>query len=147
MIDPRTASLLQRMIRREGRSLLQYLGDAFPWIKSGEQESLRQLHVLVKEERDAVAELAKFLSRQRVAPPYLGAYPMGFTTLNFVTLESLLPRLVAFQQRCVANLESDLHQIQDPDAIIAVHRLLEVKKRHLKALEALAAPAKETIPA
>ena len=147
MIDARTASLMQGIIRREGRSLLQYLGDAFPWIKNGEQESLRQLHVLVQEERDAVAELARFLSRKRVAPPYLGAYPMGFTTLNFVSLESLIPRLVTSQEGCIANLERDLHQIQDPDAVVAVHRLLEIKKRHLKALEALAAPAKETIPA
>jgi len=137
MIDPQTAAHLQALVRREGRSLLQYLGDAFPWTKSNEQEHLCQLHGLVQEERDGIAALAKFLGRNRIAPPYLGAYPMGFTTLNFVTLEYLIPRLLAAQRQGIAALESDLAQLHDPLPRGAVEGYLEIKRRHLKALEAM----------
>ena len=31
MIDPRTAGALQKIVGRESRSVLMYVGDAFPW--------------------------------------------------------------------------------------------------------------------
>jgi hypothetical protein len=139
MIDSQTAAVLQGIIRREGRSLLQYVNHAFPWTRGGENERLGQLHMLVQEERDATAEVARCLIRNRVAPPYLGAYPMGFTTYNFVSLDSLVPRLLEYQRQAIANLEGELAHIHDPDARAVVQRLLETKQRHLKTLESLPA--------
>jgi hypothetical protein len=147
MIDAQTAGLLQGIIRREGRSLLQYVGDAFPWTRSAEQDSLSQLQALIHEERDATAELARFLSRNRVSPPYLGAYPMGFTTLNFVAFDSLLPRLIEQQRRGLGVLEGEVPQIHDQESREALHHLVEVKQRHLKALEGMSARARETTTA
>jgi len=137
MIDPRTANLLQVIVRREGRSLLQYLGDAMLWARGGEQEHLCQLQGLVGEEREGNAALGRFLLRNRVPPPYLGAYPMGFTTLNFVTLESLIPRLLQAQRHSIAVLERDVTQIHDPSSRGTVEGFLEIKRRHEKALEAM----------
>jgi hypothetical protein len=137
MIEPRTAELLQGIVRREGRSLLQYVADAVPWTKNAEHESLCQLQTLVQEDRDTNAALARFLFRNRIAPPYLGAYPMGFTTLNFVSLSSLLPRLIKEQRHSISALENDLAQIRDPQCRGVVEGILDVKRRHLKALEAM----------
>ena len=137
MIDARTAEVLQGIFRRQGRSLLQYVADAFPWARNAEHESLGQLRTLIEEDRDANAALARFLLRNRIAPPYLGAYPMGFTTLNFVSLSSLIPRLIDEQRRSVTALEKDLTQIHDPQCRGVVEGILDVKRRHLKALEAM----------
>jgi hypothetical protein len=147
MIDPRTADLFQAIFRREGRSLLQYLGDAFPWTKSDELEHLCQLHGLVQEEREATATLGRFLSRNRIPLPYLGAYPQGYTALNFVSLESLVPRLIGAQRRSIAALESDLAQIHDPTARGTVEGYLEIKRRSLKILEAMLPHSAAPIPA
>jgi hypothetical protein len=102
---------------------------------------------LIQEERDATAELARFLIRQRVTPPYLGAYPMSFTTLNFVSLDSLVPRLIQHQRRGIATLESELGQIRDPDSRALVDQLLEMKQRHLKVLEAVSAAPNQAVTA
>jgi len=147
MIDPRTAKLLQAILRREGRSLLQYLGDAVPWVQGGDKEHLCQLQGIVLEDREGNAVLGRFLMRHRIPPPYLGAYPMGFTTLNFLSLESLIPRLIEAQRRTIAVLESDLAQIPDPQPRGAMEGFLEIKRRHLKVLEAMLPSSPAAVPA
>jgi hypothetical protein len=67
---------------------------------------------------------------------------MAFTTLNFVSLDYLLPRLAEDGRRAVAALERDRAALTDADARAELDRLLDQKRRHLKTLEALAtAPA------
>jgi hypothetical protein len=137
MIEARTAALLRVLVRREGRTLLQYVADALPWTRNAEHETLHQLQTLIEEDRDANSAVARFLLRNRVAPPYLGPYPMGFTSLNFVSLSNLIPRLINEQRRSVSALKSDLAQIHEPQSRGVIEGFLEVKRRHLKALEAM----------
>lgn len=132
------ASVLAEIIRREGRSLLQYISEAFPWTTANEQNALNQLQMLIAEERDAVAGLSNFLAKRRIAPPYLGAYPMTFTNINYASLEYILPRLVTYQRQAVARLEQDLRQIVDPAAREQVEKILAMKRDHLLKLEELA---------
>ena len=84
MIDARDADLLKEIVRRESRSLLQYVGDSFPWTTRQERETLPMLRSMIEEEREAAAALARFLASQRQTPPYLGAFPQSFTTINFI---------------------------------------------------------------
>jgi hypothetical protein len=139
MIDSKTAALLQTIVRREGRSLLQYVSEAFPWITDQEKDALAKLQQLTAQERDGVTRLAEFLIRQRITPPYLGAYPMEFTTINYVSLDHLLPLLVAHQRRAIPDLERDLSQIADSEARTEVQAILDAKRQHLQSLESLAA--------
>jgi hypothetical protein len=139
VIQPRDAALLETVIRREGRSLLQYVSESFPWTKAGADQALTQVRDLASEERDGVAALSKFLTRRRHTAPYLGPYPMGFTTMNFVSLEYLLPRLTEEQRKAVATLERDRAALTDAEAKAEVAKLIEMKRRHLKELEALPA--------
>ena len=147
MIDARTAGLLQTVFRREARSLLQYIGDAFPWTTSGERAGLYQLQEIVHEEAEGHTGLARFLERNRVPLPYPGSYPMAFTTLNFVSLDSLIPRLIDAQKRGIAVLETDLSQIQDATCRGTVEGLLEIKRRHLKLLESMIPSRAAPVPA
>jgi hypothetical protein len=142
VIDPKDAALLETIVRREGRSLLQYVAEAFPWTKSPGDPLVDQVRDLARQERDAVAALTKFLARRRHTVPYLGSFPMRFTTMNFVSLDYLVPRLVEDGRQAIAALERDRAALTDADGRAEADRLLDLKRRHLKALEALkAAPA------
>ncbi len=136
------AAVLEAVVRREGRSLLQYLSDAYPWTNSAGDTTPDKVRELAREERDALAGLTKFLARRRHAVPYLGAFPMAFTTMNFVSLDYLLPRLVEDGRRALDALQRDHAALTDADARAELDKFLDLKRRHVKALEALAtAPA------
>ena len=86
-MDDRTAAVLEDIVRRESRSLMQYVGESFPWTPAGEQPKLAQLQAMIDEERRATAELARFFTRRRHAAPYLGQYPSEFTNVNFINTD------------------------------------------------------------
>jgi hypothetical protein len=142
VISAPDAVRLEAAVRREGRSLLQYVSEANPWTKAAGDTAPEKVRDLAREERDALAGLTKFLARHRHAVPYLGAYPMSFTTMNFVSLDYLLPRLTESARQSLAALERDRAALADADAKAELDRLIELKRTHLKALEALTtAPA------
>jgi hypothetical protein len=138
MLDTRTQTRLQEILRRESRSFLQYVSDAFPWTTPEENDALAQLRTLIDEERAAIALFAKYLVRQHIPVPHLGPYPVAFTTLNFVALDHLLPLLVEWERRGILNLEHDLENFTDADCRRQIQKLLEMKQQHLKTLETLA---------
>jgi hypothetical protein len=144
-MDAATQAVLQDIVRRESRSLLQYVRDAFPWTSAREQEALTELQKLVEQELKSTAELSQFLSRHRANPPYLGPYPMTFANLNYVSLDHLLPLLVENQRRAIARLEHDQSRITDASATGQVEKIVSMKQRHLKALEALAVAHPEAV--
>jgi hypothetical protein len=139
VIDLSTQTVLQEILRRESRSLLSYVGEAFPWASALEGEALSLLRRMVQDEGRAVAALGQFLVRRRIPLPYVGSYPTSFTTINFLALDYLLPRLADAQRHSIADLERELAVIKDEAARAQVQNLLDVKRRHLPALEALAA--------
>jgi hypothetical protein len=139
MIDARTQALLQDIVRRTGRSMLQYVGEAYPWASEEERPLLAKLREIVEDEERTTEDLARFLRRRRVALPYLGAYPEAFSTINYVSLDYLLPRLLDYQRKAIAALERDLAQVHDTDIKSEVENLLGVNRRHLEALEQLIA--------
>jgi hypothetical protein len=137
MIDPRDAAILENLLHREGRSLLQYIGEAFPWVQTGSDLFLAQVQKLIAEERDSLGVLSRFLVRRRHTVPHLGCYPMAFVSLNFVSLDFLLPRLAAHQRQALTTLEQDLAALTDPEAQAEVEKILRMKKVHLCTLEKL----------
>jgi hypothetical protein len=139
LIDPQSAAVVQDIVRRESLSLLSYVGDSFPWTTARGIPALARLQEIVHAHRDAVADLGRFLTRKRTPVGYIGSYPTSFTTINFVSLAYLLPRLAADERRGIAQLERDLVTLTDAEAQDQVKRLLQVKRDHLQALELLAA--------
>jgi hypothetical protein len=137
--DARTAALLQDIVRRESRSLLQYISESFPWTTTEERDALARIEKMVEEERRGATTLGRYLVRQRHTAPYLGPYPTDFTNINFVALEHWLPLLVGYERRAIADLERDLAGLSDAEARPLVQDILETKRRHLAALAALAA--------
>jgi hypothetical protein len=143
-MDSPTIALLQEIIRRESLSLLSYVGDAFPWTARGGDVALGQLRNIVADHKRAVSTLGQFLVKQRAAPPYVGSYPSGFTTVNFLALSHVLPRLIDTERKSLAQLEAEVHLLTDESARSAVGQLVNAKRDHLVRLEALASPAPVT---
>jgi hypothetical protein len=139
VIDAPTQVLLQDVLRRNSLALLQYIRDAFPWTRLEEQEAWPKLRQVVEEDAHGLAELAGFLTRRRVPLPYVGTFPADFTSINFVSLDFILPRLLEEQRREVAALGGDVARVTDPEAREQLGRLLDLKRRHLPVLEGLAA--------
>ena len=139
MIDPHSQTLLQDILRRESRSVLLYVDEAFPWTTLTEEKSWTTLRQLIAEERQAVAALGQFLVRQRVPLPFLPSFPVQFTTINFLAFDYVLPRLINSERQSIAALEHDLTALKDPAAHAEIEKLLALKRRHLPQLEALAA--------
>jgi hypothetical protein len=145
MLNGRTQTRLQEILRRESRSFLQYVSDSVPWTRPGEKDALAQLQTLIEEERGANAAFAKFLIRNRIPVPHLGSYAVAFTTLNFVALDHLLPMLAGAERRAIADLEDDLAGFKDSECQQEIQKFLDMKRQHLKALEALAIAHPETV--
>jgi hypothetical protein len=139
-MEPQTRAILEDVVRRESRSLLVYVGDAYPYTNSDGEPRLAALRRAIKEVASAVVELGRFLLKNRVTPPPLGAYPASFTAYNFVALSFLVPRLIDAERRSVAALEADLKQIKGAAAKEQVAALLAHKQHALTILEGLLAP-------
>jgi hypothetical protein len=139
VIDAQTRDLLQDIVRRESRSVMTYVGNAYPWTTARDSQAVDTTRKLITDEARAVAALGQFLFRRHMPVVSLGSYPSSFTTMNFVALEYLLPRLIDYERRSTAELERDLVALRDPEARAEVEKLLAVKRRNLPTLEKLAA--------
>jgi hypothetical protein len=144
VIDAASLAVIDNIVRREKRSLLQYVSDAFPWTTAEEQRALGQFRKLVQEEAQEAANLVDFLRGQRHVLPYVGTYPEAFTSINYVSLEHVLPLLIEHERRGIFDLERDLRGIHDSQASDLVQGFLDMKRRHLQALEVMAAAYPET---
>lgn len=143
VIDAQTYNRLQEIIRREGRSLLQYAVESFPWTITAADVRPAVLQQAAADEAEATADLARLLVRHHLSPPYLGAYPMGFTSFNYLALDRLVPLLVQYQLRGIAALHGDGKPLEDEEARDLVRGLLRVKEANLKKLEGLLLPGAE----
>ena len=131
------ATILQGVVKRESRSLLLYIGDSFPWAKNEDAPDLATLKKLIVREANAISVLGKFLVRQRITPPFYGSYPASFTSLNFIDVAFLLPRLLIAGEQSVAALTADIARVGDGEAKKQLEILLGVKQSTLAGLAAL----------
>lgn len=134
MIDAASEFTLNGLVPRLGRSLLQYVHESNPITTARDANNLPLLARQVQEDQDAAGRIVRFLSQNRRRPPYLGAYPMSFTTINFTNLSHLMPYLIEENTRFVADLEKALQSIPQGDSRQLVQEILELKRRHLHEL-------------
>lgn len=131
MIDPASVAVLQELLRREGRSLLHYVSESFPWTRPEEKAAVARLQEMVKEEADGAARIARFLSQNHVVPAGpLGPYPMAFTNINYISLDHLMPMLKEHQHTRIAELEADLKKVANPECRQQLQAYIDLKRRH-----------------
>lgn len=136
-MSPADEQRLREAYRRESRSLLQYAGQAELYAGGADRKLLDAVRRVAAEDADLLRGFADTLSRLRVTPPHLGAFPMGFTDLNFVAVRWLLPRLAADRRRAAADLTADRDAVADPAARAALAALADAAGRHRTECESL----------
>lgn len=140
-INPADLALLQNLVRREGRSLVQYVSESFPWTTPDEYAALARFQEIVHEDMEGAARIARFLTRHKVRTlGPLGPYPMNFTTINYSSLDHLLPILQDNQRRRIAELTVDLKKVTDPECRHLLEEFIDLKRRHLAKLESMMQP-------
>jgi hypothetical protein len=138
-MDTQTYSLIADIIRRESRSLLQYVGESYPTVTPDQQDTWSQIQKMIDEQLQGVADLMRLLQRRHQPPPYVGSYPTSFTSLSFVTLDHLIRLLVTHEGEDLRRLEQEIGVVADPEADELVQNIIETKRRHFETLRLLAA--------
>jgi hypothetical protein len=132
---------LHDIARRLSRSELLYVGQVFPWTAAHRLPALTTLREIITAETQAVHAFVRWLLDQRMPVGHLGAFATRMTSLSYLGLDHLLPRLLTSQQAEVITLERDLAALTDPAARAQVATLLTMKKEHLFRLEVLVSEA------
>ncbi|MBX9582209.1 MAG: hypothetical protein K2X87_18035 [Gemmataceae bacterium] len=136
-LTPADEHRLREAYRRESRSLLQYAGQAELYAGGADRKVLDAVRRVAAEDAEHLRGFADILGQMRVAPPHPGAFPVGFTDLNFVAARWLLPKLAADRRRAAADLTADRDAVADPAAKAAFEALADMARRHLAELESL----------
>jgi hypothetical protein len=131
------ATLLPDILRRESRCFLQYVHEAFPWAHGKGEPARATMLAAAAAEGAALAQLAKMLQRRHIMVPFFGAYPSAFTSYNYLSASSLLPKLIADQKRGLADLERDLPTVVDAEIREHLETYRDLKRKHIQELESL----------
>ena len=126
MIDEATGERLRALVRRESRSLLQYLREVPPWSGAADKHTVERLRSLAQAEQAATDALGKYLQKRRAGLSHLGPYPAVFTDVNDAALSHLLPKVVREQKEAATALEADAAMVSDADARTLVDRLVHL---------------------
>ena len=100
-----TTAILTELLNRLSRSWLQYIGEAWPWASSESGDRLEAFRALVRRQQFAAERIASLLT-ERNAVISIRTYPFDGTTVNYVTLDFVKPRLIADEQAIVAELKA-----------------------------------------
>ena len=145
MAEESSSDVLNHLVGRVYRSLLQYSHDCWPWTTFAESDGA------VSAEQQAVEQMAArqqvFVGRlvdlltERNESVDLGSFPDN-SALHYVSLDFLLNRLIADEQLIVNDLESAQGQLTgDLPAAALVSELLAAEQANMARLRELAAKA------
>jgi hypothetical protein len=137
-MDAGSLALLHRLVSMGARSLLQYVCQAVPWSADASDHALARVQAIAAEERNATARLTRHLQKKHLRLAPIESYPSHFTTLNFCTLDYLLPKVIAEHEKEVAEIEGRLHGAQDEEVRTLAEAYLERKRRDLQTLKEIA---------
>lgn len=129
-----SAALIHGLIRKEARSLLQFVGEAFPWAGRAGEKDRASFLAIAKHEKNLLDDLSRWCQRNKLGAPALGSYPHEFMDSNFLAIDFLLPKIVDEQTRRLAELQ--WARLSIPEAFRSSYqRYVEVKAKHLERLK------------
>jgi len=136
-MDAASYSLLCRLIEMGTRSLLQYTTELVPFTPPNLQAARAKVFAMAEEERAEVARFTRYSQKQhlRMKPP--ASYPSHFTTMNFCSLDFLLPKLRAEHAKEVAEIESRMPAATHEEIRRLAQGYLDMKRQHLAGLTEL----------
>lgn len=131
-MDASKQELLRSLVRKEGRSLLQYVAESFPWSKPEDHGLVRRVLAIAHVEGHYLVRLIRLLLKLKIGSPPLGAYPQSFTTINFMALDFLMPLLIADQKSRIAEIELLMTQFPEGEVRSLLGEFVAEKRKHLE---------------
>lgn len=138
------ARLNQALIRLH-RSLLEYVGECWPWVGQNESAEQTAVNSMLALRQAEIAKLVDLLA-ERGWPIDFGTYPTEYTDLHYVALDYLIGQLIADSDSIRAELEHAAAATRDDSAaavilaqISSTERIVGEKLRELRAAHSAAA--------
>jgi len=129
--------ILNDLLNRISRSLLQYVGESSTWTGPRDAARGEAFQALVRRQQFAAERIAGLLTERRAAV-VLSNYPREQSALHFVTLDFVRPRLIEDEQTLISMLKSAVQALcGDPEAVRLVEQLLADEEQTLATLRAL----------
>lgn len=145
MSDATMYAALNDLLINVGRSLLQYVGECWPWSDANAQDEQQAIDRLVQRQKQQVGQLANLLRDAEWSTDY-GSYPTEYTDLHYVALDYLLDQLIQNQRGLVEDANAALSACEgDPEAKKLVGEIQAVQRTIAAELESLANDVKSRI--
>jgi len=140
MADSQHNAELNTLVIDLGRSLLQYVGEAWPWTDAASRAMQADVDELVALQTAMVQRIADLLA-ERNWPIDFGVYPVEYTDLHYVSLDFLLGQLIRNADELVAELREIRRRItNDPQASTLLDELEREQQFIVNKLRELAEP-------
>ncbi len=132
-----TSEILNRLLVRIYRGLLQYSVECWPWTDAGESAEKRAVERMAAAQQAEIARIVDLLNERGVAIDF-GNFPDN-SELHYVSLDYLVAKLVEDEAAIVAEVEASRSQLaHDPDGSRLAAELLAAEKEYLSQLRDLA---------
>ncbi|NQV23391.1 MAG: hypothetical protein HQ518_03395 [Rhodopirellula sp.] len=137
MSDQASLQILSDLLNRVRYSLLQYIGETWPWTGKAEQARRDAFTGLVRRQQFSAERLASLLLDRRAV--VLGSnYPQDCSELHFVTLDYAKTRLIENESSVITALKAAASQlVDDPEALRLVEQLASDEEQTLSGLKTL----------
>ena len=137
MSDQASLQILSGLLNQVRYSLLQYIGESWPWTGKEEQSRHEAFVGLVRRQQFSAERLASLLLDRRAV--VLGAnYPKDSSELHFVTLDFAKNRMIENASSVVAAFKAAASELgEDPEALRLVEQLTSDEEQTLEGLKTL----------
>ena len=132
--NPGSQRVLNRLLALEQYSLANYLLQASPWVRHGDEPLFETVRSIAADQEVAAARIAAILV-QRHGYAESSQFPTRFPAYNYLAMNYLARKLIDEIARCVEQLDGD------PEAKQLAEEVLASEKHHLGLLTRLAPPA------
>ena len=95
---------LNALLETLARSLLQYVGESWPWSENENSSEAVQVRDIIARQQQDIAQLAELLDR-RHWPIDFGQYPAEYTDLHYLALDFLLSQLAVSARDAAGEVE------------------------------------------
>lgn len=137
MSDQASLQILSDLLNQVRYSLLQYIGESWPWSGKADQARLDAFDGLVRRQQFSAERLASLLVDRRAVVPGSN-YPKDCSELHFVTLDFAKTRLVENANSIVTALKNAISQLaNDAEALRLVEQLTSDEEQTLEGLKTL----------
>ncbi len=137
MSNASTYAALNELLINVGRSLLQYVGESWPWADADKGEAHRKVQDLVQRQKRQIRQLVELLYEGEWTIDF-GSYPTEYTDLHYVALDFLLDQMIHNQQALVEDARRTLAACEGhPEALKLVAEIQKTQESIAQELEAL----------